>query len=231
MNMGPAGMSLHLDPRFISGVSNGGSLATWNDRTASANNATQSSPNQPTYQTSAQGGAPAIRFNSSSPLYMTCSAAPFSGTAQRIMIVAYKSTATGSYVNGICGQSDLAATGTWFMIQSRTIVVTGDPYLAGYAADTTNNATTPDNQWKVASAEWDGTTLYTRKNGVQVDAVSQSLDTVSTPFRIGHSYSTFPVELLDGDIGSITAGQRSYSLPMVRRMEHSIAFSHKIPCS
>jgi hypothetical protein len=231
LNMGAAGMGLHLDPRYISGVSNGGAISTWNDRSPNANNATESGSTRPTYQTAVQGGSPVVRFNSASSQKMTCSSSAFSGTNQRVMVAAYKSTATGTYSNNVCGASSDATANSWFMLQSRTLAVNGDPYIAGYFADTTNNATTPDNQWKVATAAWDGSSMFARKNGLQVDVTTQSLNTVTSAFRVGHAFDVVPIEFHEGDIGPITAGQRSYSLPIVKRMEHSIAFSYKIPCS
>jgi hypothetical protein len=231
LNMGAAGMGLHLDPRFISGVSNGAAISTWNDRSPNANNATESGSTRPTYQTAAQGGSPVVRFAEASSQKMTCGSSAFSGANQRVLIAAYKSTGTGSFVHNICGESNLEVPGTWFMMQARTIGATGDPYIAGYFADTTNNATTPDNQWKVATAAWDGSSMFARKNGVQVDVTTQSLNTVNTPFRIGYTFATLAVEFHDGDIGTIAAGQRSYSLPIVKRIEHSIAYSYKLPCS
>jgi hypothetical protein len=113
-------------------------------------------------------------------------------------------------------------------MQARTTGVTGDPYLAGFAADTQNNATTPDNSWKIGTAAYNGSTLFTRRNGVQVDSIARTLNTANNPFKVGESTSS---EFMDGDIAIIAAGQVAYSLPLIKRLEHAVAMSYKIPCS
>lgn len=117
-------------------------------------------------------------------------------------------------------------------MQARTIAVTGDPYIAGYAADTQNNKSTPDNAWKIGCGIYDGTNLITRKNGVEIDSVARTLNTANVAFRIGHVTNSVTLEeFFNGDIALAMAGQITYSLPLVKRMEHGVAYSYKIACS
>jgi hypothetical protein len=117
-------------------------------------------------------------------------------------------------------------------VQARTESVTGDPYIAGYSADTQNNKSTPDNAWKVGTGAYDGTTLYTRKNAAQIDSVARTMNTNNSVFRIGHdAQNTTLVEFWGGDIAYIAAGAITYSAPLLRRLEHAMGLSYKIACS
>jgi hypothetical protein len=224
-------MGVVFDARFISGISAGGDVGTWSDRSGNANDATEATT-KPTYEVNRQGGAPAVVFVKANSDKLACGSSVFTGSSQRVVITAYKSTSTGTYVDSVCGQSGSATTGSWFTIQSRTQSVTGDPYVAGFAADTQNNKSTPDNAWKIACGAYNGTNLITRKNGSEIDSVARTLNTNNSAFRLGHSLNnTTPQEYLAGDIGVAMAGQITYSLPLIKRMEHGVAYSYKIACS
>jgi hypothetical protein len=226
-----AGATVVFDARYITGLSDGSNVGSWNDRSGNANNATTVS-NYPTYETDGQGGNPVVRFVSASSTRLTCTNSSYSGTGARFVIVAYKCTSTGTYSNAAAGQSGAATTGTWFVVQSRTQSVTGDPYIAGYSADTQNNKSTPDNSWKVATGAYNGTTIYTRKSGIEIDAVNRTLNTNNSAFRIGHDIANSTLqEFFGGDIAYIAAGPAAYSVPLLRRIEHAMGLSYKIACS
>jgi len=226
-----AGASVVFDARYITGVSSGGNVSSWSDRSGNANNATTVLA-PPTYQTGAQGGNPALRFVATSQHRLVCGSSAFSGTGARFVMVTYKNTSTGTYSNAAAGQSGAITNGSWFVVQARTQAVTGDPYVAGYSADTQNNRTTPDNLWKVATGAYNGTTLYTRKSGTQVDFVARTLNTNNSVFRIGHDDSAGNLqEFWGGDIAYIAAGPVTYSVPLLRRLEHAMGISYKIACS
>lgn len=230
-NPGNAGMGAVFDARFISGVSAGSDVGTWSDRSGNARDATEATT-KPTYEVNRQGGSPAVVFVKANSDKLACASSVFSGNNQKVMIAAYKNTSTGTYSDACCGQSGAINTGGWFVIQARTQSVTGDPYIAGYSADTQNNKSTPDGAWKIACGAYNGSTLFTRKNGVEIDSVARTLNTNNTVFRLGHDaqVSTL-VEYWGGDIGVAMAGQITYSLPLIKRMEHGVAYSYKIACS
>ncbi|MGC9944297.1 MAG: lamin tail domain-containing protein, partial [Verrucomicrobiota bacterium] len=55
----------------ITGVANGGALATWTDASGNGNNATQPTPGQdPIYATNAMNGLPVVRFNNADSTYL-----------------------------------------------------------------------------------------------------------------------------------------------------------------
>ena len=236
LNPASAGATLALDSRFITGLSDGDPVSTWTDRSASANNATGSGTARPTFETNEQGGQPALRFDGVNDA-MECGSSVFTGTQSRFIVVVYKTNSTGTFNDAIAGQSQpppnsgASAAGSWFVVQARTRGVTGDPYIAGYSADTQNFRSTPDNLWKIGTGDWDGTTLRTRKNAFTIDAVNRSLNTSNCPFRIGWDRDAATLEYLDGFIGSISSGNINAGLSLLRRLEHAAAFAFKIPCS
>jgi len=227
LNAKAAGASVVLDSRYITGLSDGSNVSSWSDRSGNSNNATTAS-NYPTYETNEQAGNPVVRFVSSSSTRLSCSSAAFTGSGSRFLMAAYKSTSTGTYINTAAGQGGVNSTGTWFAIAARTQFATGDPYIGCFGADTQNNKSTPDNAWKVATGAYDGTTLYARKNSSEIDSVNRTLNTNNSALQVGYVNNA---EYFNGDIAYVAAGGVAYSLPLLRRLEHSIGFSFKIACS
>jgi hypothetical protein len=231
LNPKAAGSSVVFDSRYITGLSDGSNVSSWADRSGNANDATTAS-NYPTYETDGQGGNPVVRFVRASSQRLVCGSSTFSGSGAKFVMVAYKSTLTGTYSSAAAGQSGTANVGGWFALQARTEVVTGDPYLAGVAADTQNNKSSPDNAWKVGTGAYNGTTLYTRKNAAEIDSVARTMNTNNSVFRIGHDDGAGTLqEFWGGDIAYIAAGAITYSVPLLRRLEHAMGFSFKIACS
>jgi hypothetical protein len=230
-NPGKAGMGAVFDARFISGISAGSDVGTWSDRSGNARDATEATT-KPTYEVNRQGGSPAVVFAKANSDKLVCASAVFTGNNQKLLIAAYKNTSTGSYADTACGQSGAQNTGGWFQMQARTNNPNGDPYMSGFNADCTNNASAADGEWKIGCGAYNGTNLLTRKNGVQIDTVVRTLNTNNSPFRIGVTLSgTTLAQYFSGDIGVAMAGQITYSLPLIKRMEHGVAYSYKIACS
>ena len=132
----------------------------------------------------------------------------FSGTAARTMAAVYRSSASGTHVNAICGQTTGSSSGTWFQLQSRSGGATGDPYFAGYAADVTNGDE-PDNAWKIVLIIWDGATLTIRSNGAVIATATPSLNSGAFPFWIGQVNG--PSEALLGEIAAVDVYNRALS--------------------
>lgn len=64
-----SGYYLHLAADFITGVSGGSALTTWNDKSGNQRNATSSGGSRPNYNTNRINGLPAVTFNAAH--YMT----------------------------------------------------------------------------------------------------------------------------------------------------------------
>jgi hypothetical protein len=235
LNPKAAGASVVFDSRYITGLSDGNNVSSWDDRSGNAKNATTAS-NYPTYETDGQGGNPVVRFVRASSQRLACSSSAYSGSGSKFLMVAYKSTTTGTYNSSAAGQSgQIFAFGIWFQMQARDdAVAKGDPFISGYGLNnsTQNNKSTPDNAWKVATGAYDGTTLYTRKNSVEIDSIARTMDTQNSVFRIGHADDNGTLSLFwGGDIAYIAAGGVAYSVSLLRRLEHAMGLSFKIACS
>ena len=221
-----------FDARFIPGAANNAAIQTWDNRANSSNNATQSNAlNRPTFIANGVNGQPIVRFDRTTPHVMNTSGTIIDGSDSRVLICAYRSTTTGDYVDYVAGQGTINTTATWFAIQSRTNFVTGDPYIAGFSRDTASGVTSPDNAWKIGTGAFNSPAgeLLTRKNGVTVNTrTGYSYDTDNGVFRIG--LDPLSREPYGGDIAAIIAAKISHSLPLVRRMEQSLALSFKLPC-
>ena len=233
LNPKAAGASVVFDSRYITGLSDGSNVTSWSDRSGNANNATNTS-NYPTYETDGQGGNPVVRFVAASTTNLACSTYAYSGTSQKFVMVAYKSTdVSATYANTAAGQSGAGNTGGWFSIMSRKLTGSvSDPYVATFGGDTQVGKSNPDNLWKVATGAHDGTNLYTRKNCVQIDSVARTSNVNTSVFRIGvGDYIGTLIEAFQGDIAYIAAGHITYALPLIRRLEHAMGLSFKIACS
>lgn len=237
LNPKAAGATVVFDSRYITGLSDGSNVSSWSDRSGNSKNATTAS-NYPTYETDGQGGNPVVRFVRESSQRLACSSSAYSGSGSKFLMVAYKSTITGTYNSVAAGQSgQIFAFGIWFQIQARNdAVAVGDPFMSCYGLpnSTQNNKSTPDNIWKVATGAYDGTTLFTRKNSAQIDSVATATtnNTQNSVFRIGCADDNGTLNnFWGGDIAYIAAGPMTYSVPTLRRLEHAMGLSFKIACS
>ena len=206
LNPKAAGASVVFDSRYITGLSDGDNVSSWNDRSGNANNATTAS-NYPTYETDGQGGNSVVRFVMASSQRLVCTNSAFSGSGSKFLMVAYKNSMSGTYLGAAAGQSGQQIIGSWFVLQARTQTATGDPYISGYGAQTQDNKSTPDSSWKVGTGAYNGTTLFTRKNAAEIDSVARAQNTQNSAFRIGHADDGGSLTFFwGGDIGYIAAG-------------------------
>lgn len=119
--------------------------------------------------------------------FLASVAALFTGANARSVWVMYMNLELGTYLDNICGQATGTTASTWFQIQERNVSVTGAPYLACYANDLGNGLTTPDSQWKIALADYDGTTARLFKNNVLIEDGAKTLNTANVTFKVGVS--------------------------------------------
>jgi hypothetical protein len=180
-----SGLSLWL--KADAGVTLSGSYITaWADQSGNGRNAT--SVSNPTFVSNAVNGKPALSFNGESNM---TGPAVFSGASQRTFFVVYYTDNEAGVSNSIAGQSNLDTpdTGKIFFIQARNDFLDSSPYLAGYAADV-SGPPYANNVWKIASADYNGTTANLYSNGSLVNFGEVSLNTYNTGdcFTIGCIY-------------------------------------------
>jgi hypothetical protein len=193
---------------LISGVDQG-DLTTWlggasfyvsalHDQSGNDQDATQGSPGQqPLLVLSGIGGKASIQFDGSDDVLNYSPV--WTGASARSLFAVYKNTATGTFTGSVAGQWGGTGTGSWFVLQSRTQFVTGHPYLAGYSADLTDN-TAPDTSPLVASAHYNGTTAYLRRNGGGIASGALTLTTSTLNAQIGSSDT---VGALTGQVSAV----------------------------
>lgn len=153
-------------------------VSAWKDKLSVSTISQETPSNQPLWV------APGIIKGNGSSAFMQSATAFFTGANARSIYVLYRNVATGSYNTPVCGQATGTTARTWFVIQERTLSVTGAPYLACYGDDLGNGLTVPDNDWKVALADYDGTTARLYKNNELVASGDKTLNTVNDVFKI-----------------------------------------------
>jgi hypothetical protein len=225
-NPGAAGATLTLDARFITGLSDGNAVATWEDRTASNNDATQTnSARRPVYKTALQGGQPVVQFDGATDL-LNAPILTVGASGQETIIAVYKHRilATGYQVIISSGKTDVRCfTMTlgntdklWVYVNNPTNVIsvgpsgTTDPYIESIA--------------------WDGTTRTMNVLGVE-QSITNSTSAVPTTRQT-------TTEIGGDEFGSDLDGYIAYIVqlpfannPLRRRIERGAALSFKIACS
>jgi hypothetical protein len=203
-----SGLSLWLSAD--TGVTLSGSNVTaWADQSGNGRNAT--SILSPIFVNNAKNGKPAISFSDEN--IMTAPAV-FAGSNPRTLFVVYYTDNTASLSNSIAGQSNLTtpATGKIFIIQARNDFLNSSPYLAGYSADLSGPPYT-NNVWKIACADYDGTTANLYANGTLYNSGGLALNTYDTGdcFTIGCIYdlgSSGYAEFFGGKLTEVIAYNR-----------------------
>ena len=230
-NARDAGANMVFDARFIPQASET-EVSSWPNR-STGDAATTVSGGTPGFLYDGWNNftttIPNVEFSSGNAL---ASNASFSGSQSRVLVAAYYQYTTG-VGRTVAGQSGTSATGAYFVMQCRTNSgSTGDPYILCVSADTQSGKSTSNTTAKIGTGAYDGTTLYTRKDGAQIDSVARTLNTNNTNFRLGHTISGTTIgNAFQGALGCVIAGPLAYSVPVIRRLEHHVAFSYKLPCS
>jgi hypothetical protein len=212
------GLSLWL--KADSGITLSGTEVTaWADQSGNGKNF--SSQINPTFASNAKNGKPALTFSGS----RMNGPGVFSGSSARTMFVVYYTDNTGGVSNTICGQNNLnnLGTGTFFMMQARNDGLNSSPYLAGYNADVSGPAY-QNNVWKIAVADYDGTTANLYSNGTLAGSETLSLNTynVGNCFNIGCFYDAEEegyIEFFYGKIAEIITYNRKLTTNERQRIE------------
>jgi hypothetical protein len=169
-------------------------VTKWYDQSSFQRHLAQASlPNQPTMRLDGPNSLPTIDFLGAEQMY--CSAI-WSGASSRLLVSACQNLTAGGqgdYVSVIGGQrAKSEEANTWFILQIRdTQGAVGSPYLAGYGSDLTDS-TVPNLVQQVASAAYDGTTAFLRRNGNQVASAARNYNTgaVNGLFVLGNDAGT-----------------------------------------
>jgi hypothetical protein len=157
-----------------------GFVRRWYDQSGNGNNAVQDiNADQPRIVNAGTidkvGSFVALNFNGTTQFLQATGI--WTGAASRHLWAVYRPTST-SGISPIAGQANTEATGRFFTLQSRDAFgAIGDPYLAGFAADVTDNTSPTTGSSKIASASYDGTTMKLYRNNTQIATGVNALNT------------------------------------------------------
>ena len=220
-NMRDAGAIASYDSRFISGLSNSDPVDTWNDRTRSANNATQTGAARPIYTTTAINGLPALNLavgkhmnissitNPNSSTFIAVERRPNSGDT----MPNFGKPTTNVYIYIWFSDNNIYErynTGTF------RVVATGQTQTGNFITCSVKNGTTSSQHYR---------------NGSTVGSQGTPPTANSDFTRIGFYNTDGGQDAADGNVGNYTLCDVAVGRALQKRMEHSLAYSFKISCN
>lgn len=242
LNARHAGAGLVLDARRLTGLNDGDAVSTWADVSGNGWDATSSSTQRPLYKTSIQGGQPVLRFDGSNDILSCAAAGAKDYTKDKGYIYAFFVLKDSAPTSGDSNHEVLFISTTAFAsrttVRSRhggvsQLVFTGRRLDADIIITTASAGDASSFCTAVARQVTSSGVASISKSGA-VTATSafassgNTSNTTSAFFNIGSGSAGG--SRLNGDIGflSIIASQLSASL--IKRLDHSAAFSFKIQC-
>lgn len=237
LNHGSAGAVLALDSRFITGLSDGDPVSTWTDRSASANNATQTGTARPTFETAEQGGQPVLRFDGTNDFLVCNSYASLS--ASTIIGAGKSNITTGNDRNMFYfGNANVFSPNfNWVGIGKN---YSSAKWISGNYNNPNDGSVVSSAAFTTNAAVASGITNDSGTNRLFVNgdaegtkaSVTININTSARP-TIGRrgAESSADVWFWNGDIYCVNLIPSAVSSSLRRRLEHAVAFSFKISCS
>ena len=179
-----AGLVLWLDASQITGLNDGDAVATWNDLSGLANNATQGTASaRPLYKTNIKNGKPALLFDGVDDGFSLTTGLSLSAYT---VFVVWAQTDAGfgslSFIKLGDNYNLHALTPTSVVLQP-----------GGPTTTTAYTTATPAGDWALTEAYRSGTTLYTGKNGTfdggQVSSINWQTDAIGAPYAGGAQFN------------------------------------------
>ena len=242
LNARHAGAGLVLDARRLTGLNDGDAVSTWADVSGNGWNATGTSTARPLYKTAIQGGQPVLRFDGSND-YMSISsvgAKDYSKNVEQFCIISiakqsisgadannnliYFSNVTGSARAGIFLK--LTSDGSYSVARR----LDADSFSASASAGVCSSFSVVRSTILFSSGSHKAAKNSIETSSTALSGSSSSSNSTSFEISIGSS-SSGASSRLNGDIGAIYAFNSTLASSLVRRLEHSAAFSFKIQCS
>jgi hypothetical protein len=221
-NMRDAGAIASYDSRFISGLSNSDPVNTWNDRSRSANNATQTGADRPVYTTNAINGLPALNLAVGKHMIIDSITNPNSST----FMAAERRPSSGDTMPNFGKPSTDLYIYIWFAdnviyerynnTQPLRTVATGQTQTGNFITCSVKNGTTSSQHYR---------------NGLTIGSQGTPPASNSDFTRIGFYTNALGNNAADGIVGNYTLCDVAVGRPLQKRMEHSLAHSFKIACN
>jgi len=211
LNPGSAGAVLALDSRFVTGLSDGDPVSTWDNRIVGGVDATASGSLRPTYESAELNGNPVLRFSGTN--YLTAST---TSTSQPITVIAVINITSGGFYGTISGSANQQILGNF------------SGFFNLYAGSAFLTSTT----WSglnIAVTLFDGANSSVTKNGVTNITGNPGTARLTNELRVGGIEGN--VNWFVGDYGMLVVMPSAASASMQSRLRHAAAFAFKIPCS
>ena len=238
LNQRHAGAGIVLDARRLTGLSDGNQVTTWADQSGNGWNAGQSSSTlKQQYKVNVQGGQPGVLFDGSDDI-MTITAGgalSYSQNKGYMSIFGVARDTNPSNANtphvliAFTGGTGNTRAGLFARLTSVAGVQSGarrldaDSLVSSASAGVTTSFFLGRSESRFAN----GTTRASR-NGVQtatsaLSGSSNTSNTASTVINVG--------QLLVGHLCSVFVISADIPAPLIKRLEHSLAFSFKLQSS
>lgn len=240
------GATLFLDARYITGLSDGNSIATWPDKGPNAWDASQATAtSQPTYKTSIQGGNPVARFDGGDNIFRVQNLTPGQQGVLTMIVLASFNNNTSK----MCAFDAKRRTSVDnnIAIEQNTDGTAGSRYGLYTSASGLDSDISTSSGMKIFSVDClftNGTTVASNTN-YRINGVPATLTLktgAGTYFgqtgvggymlgsRMNSSFPTAGTELT-GDIASVAVTETRLSTPCIKRLEQAASLSYKIACS
>jgi len=208
------GATAVYDARFLA-LNNNDAVSTWTDRSASANNATQTGSERPVFKTDQINGQPGVAFTSAGQSWLALTSAIAVANGSETLL-AQKRTSPGGVIALSTEVADNAG-----VIIAHMFTTNFDCYGASGVGCTSQNHNITD------PVIW----LASPNNRIQLNGVAQSVSSASgvgyNATRIGRRLSQYS----NGQIGLIAYFGSGLTAASRKRAQHHAAFSYKIACS
>jgi hypothetical protein len=223
-----------LDSRFITGLADADPVSTWSDRSANANNATQSGANRPTYETAEQGGNPVLNFDGSNHR-MVC--ASFVSLTSSTVIASGKSAVTTANDRNIFYFGNAATLSPAFNWVGVGRNFSSQRWASGNYNNPTERSVVGSITFDTAANIATGIVNDSGTNRLFVNGTADGT-AVSTTITINAAArptigrrGTDNTGYWQGQVFNISLFAIAVPAPLRRRLEHATAYSFKIPCN
>jgi hypothetical protein len=233
-NPAHAGASVALDGRYGFSLSDGTEVATWEDRSANNNDATQAtSALRPVYKTGIQGGQPVVRFLPVGVTGKQMSGANIITNNLLTAICMFKiNAASNAYARVLTTSKDGLTDSNSALRPIPILRNNGGNNVSAWrnSVDRANISTATVDTWHHFCNTFDGTNCVNRLNESTSATVASTGNFDINQYRMGIAFAGGSSNL-DGDIGSLSIFNAALSGSLRKRVQFANAFSFKLSCN
>jgi hypothetical protein len=234
LNFKDAGAVIHVDSRFISGLSNNDEVTSWTNRAAANNAGAISGVATPNYITGGLAGQPTVRFANNDVLRFASAPASFSAAT---IICTAKPISVLSNENNILyygNSQDFSPNFNWIGVGKQFSV---SKWVSGNYNNPTERSITSTSNYDTTTQIATGITNDAGTNRLFLcgsadgTAVSTTININASALPIMGRRGGVGVGYLNADVYSVVLLPSAVTASQRKRLEHSSAFSFKISCN